>query len=83
MDKSYITVVKDDGSTEEMEIITNFKLNSTGKNCLIYRSNNDEYFAASYDELKDETDLNTNFTDEEKEQIVKVFDTLYGGDNNE
>ena len=83
MNKSYITVVKEDGSTEEMELITSFRLNDSGKNCLIYRSNSDEYYAASYDELNDEIDLNTNFTDNEKDQIVKVFDTLYGRDNNE
>ena len=63
MNKSYITVVKEDGSTEEMELITSFRLNDSGKNCLIYRSNSDEYYAASYDELNDEIDLNTNFTD--------------------
>ena len=83
MNKSCITVVKKDGSTEEMEIIASFKLNESGKNCLIYRSNSNEYYAASYDNLSDGMDLNTDFSDYEKEQIERVFETLYGGDNNE
>lgn len=83
MNKSCITVVKKDGSTEEMEIIASFKLNESGKNCLVYRSNSNEYYAASYDNLSDGMDLNTDFSDYEKEQIERVFETLYGGDNNE
>jgi uncharacterized protein YrzB (UPF0473 family) len=83
MDKAYITIEKEDGTEEQMEIVSAFTLNESGKNCLIYRSNSNEYFAASYDQLNDEIDLNTDFTNYEKEQIEQVFNTLYGGDNNE
>lgn len=80
MEKVYITVEKDDGSSEEMEVILAFKLEESGKDCIIYRSEIDKkYYAASYNKDSDYTDLNTDFTDKEKDQIQAIFKTLSGG----
>ncbi len=80
MNKDYITVTKADGSKELMEAITTFKLEETSKNCIIYKSlDNQKYFVASYDTDSDYSNLNTNFSEEEKEQIKKIFNTLNNG----
>ena len=80
MEKTYITVEKEDGTSEEMEVIMAFKLEESGKDCLIYKSNVDnKYYAASYNKDLDYTDLDTNFTDREKDQIQAVFNTFNGG----
>ena len=80
MEKTYITVEKEDGTSEEMEVIMAFKLEESGKDCLIYKSNIDnKYYAAAYNKDLDYTDLDTNFTDREKDQIQAVFNTFNGG----
>ena len=80
MEKVYITVEKDDGTSEEMEVILAFKLEESGKDCIIYKSEIDkQYYAAAYNKDTDYTDLDTNFTDKEKDQIQAIFATLNGG----
>lgn len=84
MDKDYITVTKLDGSLEQMEVVATFKLEETAKNCIIYKSLNDQkYYAASYNADSDYSNLNTDFSDSEKEQLNKIFNVLIsGGDLN-
>ena len=84
MNKDYITITKVDGSTELMEVVATFKLEETSKNCIIYKSISDEkYYAASYDTDSDYSNLNTDFTESEKEQLNKIFNKLsHGGELN-
>ncbi|MEE3342805.1 MAG: hypothetical protein VZS44_01795 [Bacilli bacterium] len=80
MDKDYITITKTDGTMEKMEVVATFRLEESGKKCIIYKSlNQDKYYAASYDDEVDYSNLDTNFTDEEKEQLNKVFNVIKNG----
>jgi len=84
MTKDYISVTKSDGSTEQMEVVATFRLEETAKDCIIYKSiNGTKYYAASYDIGTDYSNLNTNFSEIEKEQLKKIFEALnYGGEIN-
>ena len=84
MTKDYICVTKSDGSTEQMEVVATFRLEETSKDCIIYKRINDtKYYAASYDSNTDYSNLNTNFSEVEKEQLNKIFEALnYGGEIN-
>lgn len=84
MRDNFITIVKSDGSTEEMEVVAIFKLEDTNKNCIIYKSLTDNrFFAASYENSTDYSRLSTDFTEKEKEQLNKVFNELISrGENN-
>lgn len=84
MNKDFITVIKSDGSSEQMEVVLTFKLEETSKNCIIYKSiNNQNYYAASYDEDTEYSNLNTNFSDKEKEYLNEIFKELITrGENN-
>lgn len=85
MKKDYITIIKSDGSSEQMEVIATFKLEETSKSCIIYKNiNNGKYYAAAYDESdSDYSNLNMNFSEKEKEQLNKIFEVLnYGGEIN-
>ncbi len=76
MGRDIISVDKEDGSSELMEVISTFKLKTTGKKCMIYKSvETGDYFAASY-EGEDFGDFNTDFTPEEVEELNKVFDEI-------
>lgn len=81
MNKDYISVLKSDGSTEQMEVVLTFRLEESKKDCIVYKSIIDKkFYAASYDSNNDYTKLNTDFTDEEKVQINNIFETLIVGD---
>jgi len=86
MSKDYIVITKDDGSTEQMEIVATFRLEETSKDCIFYKSlnsNDEHYYAASFEKDADYSNLNTNFSEYEKEQLNKIFETLkYGGVDN-
>ncbi len=80
MDKAYITIEKEDGTEEQMEIVSAFTLTESGKRCIIYKSEIDnKCYAAACEDIKEYTDLDTNFTEAEKAQIQTVFDTIYKG----
>lgn len=81
MSKDYITIAKSDGTLEQMEVVATFKLEESAKDCIIYKSlNGKKYYAASYSGNLDHSNLNTDFTDKEKEQLNQIFKALnYGG----
>lgn len=80
MNNDYITIAKKDGSTEEMEVVATFRLEESAKDCIIYKSNNNnKYFAASYDANSDYSKFNTNFSEKEKEQLNIIFNELKNG----
>lgn len=84
MNKDYIIITLSDGSTEKMEVVATFRLEETSKDCIIYKSiNNQKYYAASYNTDSDYSNLDTNFSESEKEQLNKIFNKLkLGGDLN-
>ena len=86
MNKDYIVITKEDGSSEQMEIVATFRLEETSKDCIFYKnlnSNDEHYYAASYDKDTEYSNLDTNFSEHEKEQLNKIFETLkYRGVNN-
>lgn len=84
MEKDYITITKRDGSIEDMEVVATFKLESTSKNYIIYKSLfENKYYAASYNNSLDYSNLDTNLTDKEKILLNEIFKTLnYGGKKN-
>lgn len=70
---------KIDGTTEEVEIVMTFKLEEiSDKDYVIYKSNGD-YYGASFVVKNDITDLDTNLTFEEQEQMNEVFEKLHKG----
>ena len=72
-----ITLTKNDGTTEEIEIVMTFKLEEiSDKDYVIYKSNGD-YYGASFVVKDDITDLDTNLTFEEQEQMNEVFEKLH------
>lgn len=82
MNKDYIFITKADGSSEKMEIVATFRLEETSKDCIIYKSlnaNDEHYYAASYDANTNYSNLDTNFSEEEKQQLNKIFETLKNG----
>ena len=80
INKDYITILKDNGIMEKMEVVSIFRLEETKKDCIIYKSLNDEkYYAASYNKDKDYSVLNTEFTDMEKEHLNKIFEFIKNG----
>ena len=80
MEKEYIMIEKEDGTEERVVIVAAFTLTDSGRRCIIYKSEIDnQYYAASCDEISEDAYLDTNFTDLEKEQIQTVFDTLNNG----
>lgn len=80
MNRDFITVAKADGSLEQMEVVATFKLEESSKNCIIYKSIHDQkYYAASYDTDSDYSNLNTDFSESEKEQLNKIFNTINSG----
>lgn len=84
MSKDYITIAKADGTSEQMEVVATFKLEESAKDCIIYKSlNGEKYYAASYSGNSDYSNLNTDFTDKEIEQLNQIFKALnYGGEIN-
>lgn len=84
MNKNYITIIKNDGSKEQMEVVATFRLEDSEKDCIIYKSLlENKYYAASYEGESEYSNLNMEFTEKEKEQLNKIFETLnYGGEKN-
>jgi len=84
MANDYITITKNDGSTEKMKVVATFRLEDTSKDCIIYKDlQENKYYAASYNNYLDYTNLNTEFTEKEKEQLNQIFEALkYGGEIN-
>ncbi len=79
MNRDFIKITKNDGSTEKMELVATFKLESTSKNYIIYKTlnpNNEHYYAASYNPETNYSELNTNLSKEEKEALNKIFNEL-------
>ena len=74
-----MTLTNVDGTTEEVEIVMTFKLeNINNKDYVIYKSKG-EYYGASFLENNDITELDTNLSTEEQEQMAQVFETLHKG----
>ena len=77
MNKKHIVVSKDDGTTEEMEVVLLTKLENSDKQIIFYKSKmNNEYYVSAFNKNTDDIDLNVDFTEQEKEQIQKLFDSL-------
>ena len=77
MSKKHIIVTKDDGTSEEMEVVLLTKLENSGKQIIFYKSNiNNEFFVSAFNKNNDDIALNVDFTEQEKEQIQKLFDSL-------
>ena len=77
MNKKHIVVSKEDGTTEEMEVILLTRLENSDKNIIFYKSNiNNEYYVSAFNKNADDIDLNVDFTEQEKEQIQNLFDSL-------
>lgn len=75
MNKDYITITKEDGSKEKMEVVSTFNLEENQKDYIIYKSigTEEHYYAASYDE---NSNLNANLSDGEKEKLNKILDDI-------
>ena len=75
MNKDYIIITNEDGSKEQMEVVSTFTLEENQKDYIIYKSIGDEkhYYAASYDK---NSNLNTDLSDGEKEKLNKILDDI-------
>ena len=79
IEKDYITIAKDDKTFEQMEVVALFKLEESNRDCIIYKNlddKNPKYYAASYGKGADYSHLNTDFTETEKNQLNKIFETM-------
>lgn len=74
----YITVTKDNGKMEVMEVVTIFNKSNSKYNYIIYRTlDNSNYYTAKYmgNEI---VDLDTNLDEEEIEYANGIFNALVG-----
>ena len=65
-----------------MEIVATFTLEETSKDCIIYKnisSTEERYYAASYERGTMYSNLNTDFSEEEKQMLNKIFVSLKNG----
>lgn len=85
MKNKYFNITKGNGTLEKMELILDFKLQQFNKNYIFYKSvnDNDVYYAASYEEEKNEgySNLDTNLSEEEKEILNGIFKKFLKGDD--
>lgn len=82
MSKDYITIIDDKGKEIQMEVVSTFKLVESDKDIIIYKNvnlNDNHYFVASYNPNNEVTELNTNFSEKEQDEIRKIFEALMGG----
>ena len=71
-----MTLNKEDGTIEEIEIVITFKLeNFNNDDYVIYKTNN-EFFGAKYIEKSGNTELITDLSDEEKKSLSEIFEKL-------
>lgn len=80
MNKDYITITKDNGSKEQMEVVMTFRLEESNKDCIIYKDTNERYYAGYYNSDLENSELYVDFTDLEKEQLKIIFNELHEGD---
>ena len=74
----YITVTKDNGELEAMEVVTIFNKSNSKYNYIIYKSlNGNDYYTGKYmgNEI---VDLDTNLDEEEIEYANGIFNALVG-----
>ena len=72
-----LTLNKNDGNKEEVEIVMTFKLEQFNNNdYVIYKCKN-EYYGAKYIEKNTTTELITNLSKEERDALSKIFDKLH------
>ena len=74
----YITITKDNGEKETMEVVTIFNKSDSDYNYIIYKTlNNSDYYTAKYkgDEI---VDLDTNLDRDETEYAKGIFGALVG-----
>ena len=79
MNKDIINVLDEDGNPLEMEVCLFITLSSSNRGCVIYKKLADipEYFAAHYtDNNLENSTLDYNFTDVEKEELNTIFKEL-------
>lgn len=74
-----MTLIKEDGTTEEVEIVMTFKIEKYKKNDYVIYKSNDKYFGARFVEKDGNTELNTDLSDVEKGEIAKIFMKLHEG----
>ena len=76
MDTMILT--KNDGTSEEIELIMTFGLEKFDSNYVFYKIGN-EYYAAKYIEKDGNTILDSNLSDDEKKVVDAFFEKLKKG----
>ena len=74
----YITVTKDNGEIEAMEVVAIFNKSDSDYNYIIYKSlNGDDYYTAKYigEEI---ANLDVNLDEEETKYTTGIFKALVG-----
>lgn len=68
----------DNGEKKVAEVIASFRIGKFDGNYVIYKVD-DEYYGAKYEENKDETNLITDLSKQEKELITEFYSKLQEG----
>lgn len=74
-----MTLNKNDGTTETVEIVMTFKLDKFNNDDYVIYKSNDKYFGARYLEKDENTDLITDLSDDEKKALSDIFDKFRKG----
>ena len=78
MNKNKITIYDKNLNEKEVDVISLFKLESSNKNCIIYKDDKDYYVASYKEENLNNIKLNYDFTGQEKAEIEKLFNKIVG-----
>ncbi len=70
---------KNDGTSEEVEIVMTFKLEKFDNSDYVIYKSNEKYYAAKFIEKNGFTDLITNLSEEERKALSEMFNKLNKG----
>lgn len=77
MDTMILT--KEDGTTEEVEIVITFKLERFNNNDYVFYRIKDKYYGARFIEENGSSNLITDLSSEEKESLSEIFKKMHEG----
>lgn len=80
--KDYVEIIDNNGVIKRYEVIIRFYSEDNDTNYIVYK-NNDEYYAAKYDEKTDISKMDTSLNEEELNTLEKLLNSFLGENDEE